>query len=175
MARRLHRAAAALLLATAAGGCGGVEDRGDSPPSRPSEVEADLHQVLTEAETFTIYALHPYPHQTEDEEWADRPRLDDYVILGEAEVDRAAALATMRAVYQGIRDSDGTVAACFNPRHGIRATLGDRTVDLVICYECLSMQAHRDGEHAQNLRTTEAPGNTLTAIWREAGLTIHGD
>jgi hypothetical protein len=27
-------------------------------------------------------------------------------------------------------------AGCFNPRHGIRASLGGKTFDLVICFEC---------------------------------------
>jgi hypothetical protein len=31
---------------------------------------------------------------------------------------------------------DGNGARCFEPRHGIRATDGKKSVDLVICFEC---------------------------------------
>ena len=59
--------------------------------------------------------------------------------LAEPEEVRASPQQTRRdqrrilaVIYEGIRDSKGMVAACFNPRHGVRATRGEDVVELVI-------------------------------------------
>lgn len=161
-----------LLLAAC---CAPASPPPDSVADRaaPGRMEAAVHAILAAADGATLYALHPYPHETEGAEWADRARLDDYVILGEAAVDAATAQQVLGHVYDGIEASDGRVAACFNPRHGIRVHGADGTVDLVICYECLSMEIHRDGEFVQNLLTSEAPEKALAPLWAAAGLTLH--
>src|SRR5262245_48603699 len=42
----------------------------------------------------------------------------------------------LESLYGGIKESDGNGAKCFDPRHGIRATVDGKTVDVVICFEC---------------------------------------
>jgi hypothetical protein len=42
----------------------------------------------------------------------------------------------INALAKGIRESDGRVMNCFNPRHGIRLITGSTTNDLLICFEC---------------------------------------
>jgi hypothetical protein len=46
------------------------------------------------------------------------------------------------SVRQGVAASDGSVALCFEPRHGIRARSSTGTVDLVICFACMRMEAY---------------------------------
>jgi hypothetical protein len=60
-----------------------------------------------------------------------------FTILGKAEIkteDDPTAL--LRTFAQGIRENDGQVAFCFNPRHGLRLIAGSSTNDFVICFEC---------------------------------------
>src|SRR5437016_14182158 len=47
-----------------------------------------------------------------------------FSILGKAEVIAADDKTTLlRSFAEGVRKSDGTVAACFNPRHGLRSVV----------------------------------------------------
>ncbi|MFG0317719.1 MAG: hypothetical protein ACF8XB_10620, partial [Planctomycetota bacterium JB042] len=76
----------------------------------------------------------------------------------------------------GIDENDGRVSACFNPRHALSATLpGDpepTTVDIVICFECLSLQAFVDGEHATNALTSGSPQETFSAVLSEHAIRV---
>lgn len=166
------RSLAFLIGCALAAACGSANGSPQDRPA-PGEMQAEVHKALAAAESATLYALHPYPHETEGEEWAEHARLDDYVVLDQAEVDAATARKVLTLVYDGIEASDGRVAACFNPRHGIRVSGPSGDYDLVICYECLSMQIHHDGEFVQNLLTAEATEKALTPIWAEAGLELH--
>jgi hypothetical protein len=69
------------------------------------------------------------------------------------------------------RADDGSIAACFEPRHGIRAETEAGSVDFVICFQCLSMKIYHNGE-ASSALTASTPGDDLTRIWATAGLTI---
>ena len=61
-----------------------------------------------------------------------------YAILGKVEItDPAARQEIVKAVLDGISESDGTVASCFWPRHGVQVLTNGKAVDYVICYECL--------------------------------------
>ena len=72
----------------------------------------------------------------------------DYPILGSVELTNASECAELiRLLYRTIHEDDGMRAACFHPRHGIRAERGDRVADWVICFECLSMDV-KDGRGA---------------------------
>ena len=65
-------------------------------------------------------------------------------------------------------DSKGLVAGCFNPRHGIRATAGGKTVELVICYECLSMKVYVDGKAKRAVLTTSSPAIVFNQALKDA-------
>lgn len=61
----------------------------------------------------------------------------DYLILGETVVgsdsSRQALAATLK---RALAAWDGGYTACFNPRHGLRATHRGNTFEFVICFEC---------------------------------------
>ncbi len=72
-------------------------------------------------------------------------------VLGQTRVDDKPTRARLIAsLYKGISESQG-VAGCFEPRHGIRAVKGSKSVDLVICLACAWMEVH--------------VGNSETAVW----------
>jgi hypothetical protein len=84
---------------------------------------------------------------------------------------RAARTKLIEALRQGIADNTGIAAACFNPRHGIRARAEGKTLDLVISFECLSMQIYLDGKKSSAL-TADTPQETFDKILKEAGVRL---
>jgi len=58
-------------------------------------------------------------------------------MLGETPIaDRATQKKIASAIEAGVQNFNGWMAACFNPRHGVRVTSGSVEYDFVICYEC---------------------------------------
>lgn len=60
---------------------------------------------------------------------------------------------------------------CFNPRHGIRAVVNSKTLELVICFECLQLQAYFDGRK-QEVPITEELEGYLNRTLRAAAVTM---
>ncbi len=60
---------------------------------------------------------------------------------------------------------------CFNPRHGIRAVVNNKTLELVICFECLQLQAYFDGKK-QEVQITEELEGYLNRTLRAAAVTM---
>ena len=90
-----------------------------------------------------------------------------YAVLGKTPLEGADRTRIVQALYDGITDSDGTVAACFEPRHGIRAKGAGHTVDVVICFKCLFARPFIDGKPIEGSPITEKAralyNQTLTA------------
>jgi hypothetical protein len=91
---------------------------------------------LKTSQQFTLYSLEP---KTEvigkiapGEETFHRNKVLGKILITDPEV----KAELVNALYRGIAESDGSASACFNPRHGIRAVKGWRTIDLEICFEC---------------------------------------
>jgi len=65
-----------------------------------------------------------------------------YPILGRVEIKPIEEKRTLfQAFIQGVKESDGMEADCFEPRHGLRVIQEGRKTDFVICYSCLSVSA----------------------------------
>ena len=148
------------------GSCSGSPNQGGE---RPDGVLA----ALADPERVELLALHPYPYQLEGGE--DGLELfHEYGVLGRAELeDGVGGNELLALIEQGIEESNGMVAACFNPRHGLRVAADGSTWELLICYECLSMQVYRDGERVEGHRTAESVEPQVSATYRAAGLEIH--
>jgi hypothetical protein len=122
---------------------------------RQLRVAAKLEDVeLTEA-TVLLYSLDPkggigYKVNTEDV-------FHGFRVLGRAPIAKVEDKGALVAAFaRGIRESDGIVAACFNPRHGIRLIYRKRTFDFVICFECLSVMTYGFNED-RGFLTTDSP------------------
>jgi predicted NAD-dependent protein-ADP-ribosyltransferase YbiA (DUF1768 family) len=87
-----------------------------------------------------------------------------YKILGSLKLGDAARPKALAAVAKSIRESKGVQAKCFEPRHGLHAVLADgSTVDLVICFVCMSLELHADNAQ-QSVTITRAGKDTLNAL-----------
>src|SRR5262249_35638882 len=93
--------------------------------------------ILNEADQLELLSLDP------DQEKDSKDKFHGWNVLGKTEIkDKKAREGVVSAVSKGVKESDGTRANCFEPRHGVRASKGKQTVDLVICFECLSVEIY---------------------------------
>ena len=145
--------------------------------SHEEVIPLDDRSLLEQSSQMEIFALHPNRHSDEGKPKGADDDFHGYRILDRARLDDAKERKRLVSlVYQGIDKSNGMVAACFDPRHGIRARNGDQVVDLVICYECLQIHLHRstDGDGAdESALTSETVEPAVTRIFEAHGLEIH--
>lgn len=98
--------------------------------------------MLEGADAFKIYALEAYASE------APAPGAEvfhGHEVLAQAEIKDAKVRSNITSIVnRGVRKG-GDQAKCFNPRHGIHATQAGRTVDLVICYECSTIEVVENG------------------------------
>jgi hypothetical protein len=107
-----------------------------------NKIPDDIQTILEKADKFELISLDP-------EHLKDKPAdgFHGWKVLGRTTVKDADVRKTLLAAFEkGVEENKGEVARCFDPRHGIRATYGDKTVELVICFECFQVKAFGDGD-----------------------------
>ena len=143
----------------------GATARGDDKPA-----SKDLKQLFEKAEAIEVYSLDPSDDRKEPPD--AKKGFHGWHILGKTTVkDPKVRKKLVAALYAGLADSDGTAAKCFDPRHGIRATVDGKTADIVICFRCLQMQ-FIVGEASMTETTTQAPEKVLDEVLTNAGVPL---
>lgn len=129
------------------------------PVAGPKEREArpmlpdGVGQVLEHSEALMLYSLDPGNVVSLDARLpADAERFHGYVVLGKTRVtSQRIRHFLISRFYQGMAENQTVRNACFEPRHALRVTRAGRTVDVVICFQCLQSQVYADG---RTLRVT---------------------
>jgi hypothetical protein len=132
------------------------------------EFPADVLAALQKADRFELYSLDPDIPDV-------KPKNDfhGWKVLGKTLVkDAAARKKLVAALQKGVAENDGVAAGCFNPRHGIRVIGKNKTVELVICFECLQVQVFVGGQARQGFLTTESPQPAFDKILTDAGVPL---
>lgn len=104
-------------------------------------------EVARDSTTFEVMTLDPGQEGAADQDFHGHRILWRTIVT-----DRAAQERIVDIVNGGV-SFFASPAKCFNPRHGVRMSHGKRTVDLVICYECGTIQIH-EGERSRRRVTT---------------------
>lgn len=134
----------------------------------------ETKKILDTGERFVLLSLSPSKQEVVPGAVTNSPTTETfhyYPVLGKIEIrDGNERGELLRALYKGISDSDGSVNKCFFPRHGISATLGDETVEFLICFECLSIQMHP--KHGKDVLTTRSPQRAFNRALEKAKLPI---
>ena len=123
---------------------------------------------LEEATAVEILVLDPMRVSGE-------PKGEEYFhyfkVLDRGSLDLGELPSLLNVLGKGVADNPGMAAGCFNPRHGVRLTLPNRTVDLVICRHSKQINEHDSTKSERvNHLTTEEPTATVNAMFRRAGL-----
>src|SRR5262249_21920882 len=84
--------------------------------------------VLEKADSYELLSLDPGTEGVKD-------GFHGWKVLGKTTVkDKKARALVLGALKKGVAER-GRPLKCFEPRHGLRATHGGTTVELVICFE----------------------------------------
>ncbi|HEY2589135.1 MAG TPA: hypothetical protein VGI81_25555 [Tepidisphaeraceae bacterium] len=124
---------------------------------------------LDGAERYELFSLEP---------WMGVPApgagwFCNHAILGRVVItDRAVQDRLNTALRAGAWESDGSVGACFNPRHGIRVTHAGVNTDYLICFECRQVQVWRDGKLSHTFLTAPTPQPPFDDVLRAAGVPL---
>jgi len=163
-----------LVLAAALGIMGCSKDNDNPPDTGSDEVAMPLEArtVFENASNFELYRLDPSPTTFNVN---DKQSFHGWKILGKTAVKGEDVKAIWAAVKKGIKDSDGKVAACFNPRHGIRIVQDKKTYDFVICFECLTANIYKDDVEIGQYLTTNSPAAVLNRVLRAAKVPMRAE
>ena len=165
---RIRLAGIVALLSLPAGA------RPDDPPAW-----IDARAVLEGATEWELFALDPDPVLKPDPKDAFRK----WKVRGTTTVKAAdARKALLAALDKGIADEAErlrkqrekgllTETGCFQPRHGIRATAGGQTVEVLICFECRPVYFYL-GERRGQAVTNESPQKAFDKVLTDAGVSI---
>ena len=64
-----------------------------------------------------------------------------------------------------------TESGCFQPRHGIRATSGGKTVEVLICFQCRPVYFYL-GEQKGQIETVDSPQDAFDKVLKDAGVSV---
>ena len=133
----------------------------------PNDLPAEVVAALKTGTKFVLFSLEPpvtsveephlKPGMSKDQEVKELQRAikelklnpseghHGYTILGSTELaDAAAQASAIAAITDAVRGFDGTLAACFEPRHSLRVIAANGTrYDLVACFECRQVYVYR--------------------------------
>jgi hypothetical protein len=128
--------------------------------------------ALRSAEQFELLSLHPEmtyspgPH-------VPLSRFYNHEILGRTTItDPATRQQLVDALRSAARQSDGSIAACFMPRHGIRVTRVGQVTDFVICFECRVVHIHRHGQPTAYVPITRSAEPLFDAALQRAEIPL---
>ena len=133
------------------------------------KMPAEAKLALQSAEKIEFYSLNPI----EPDESTEGEKFNGWLVLGETIIEAEETRNTLvDSLRKGVNASDGSVAGCFNPRHGIRVTHNDKVHDFVICFECLQVQWIIDSERQPGFLTTDSPARAFNKILKDADVPL---
>lgn len=133
-------------------------------------IPASSRAILENADVFVLIATEPGASMPQSS-GIKREMFHEFEVIGKAELkDKKLQKELLQSLYLGIGKSNGEPAACFNPRHGIRAIKGAQVVDLLICFECGPIWIFPNSPN--KLTTSGDPSATYNRIWKGAGLEV---
>lgn len=133
----------------------------------------DVQTVLENADTFTLFSIAPYI----DYEHKAKRTFQDHKILGQLDIRSTATREELiDALNKGMTAGELWGMQCFNPRHGIRAKKGDKTVELLICFECRQIYVTSSwSTNVISATTTSGPAATFNKVLKHAGIPLPKD
>lgn len=100
---------------------------------RENQTVPEFLTPLKTADKVVLYSIDPTGSR------ATTGAIAGYGVLGKTEIKDAHTRSKLALALAGALDKNAG-AKCFDPRHVLRATSGETTVDFVICFECQQMQ-----------------------------------
>lgn len=136
--------------------------------SRPVKFKQEIHKqvlaIMDNATQVELFSLEP----TE----VNSGGFHGWTILGKKVMKKERERTyIIDSVKMGIDSNDGKAAACFFPRHGVRAVYKDDVVDFVICFQCMHVHIYI-GKEKKYLLTSDLPEKAFDNILKNAGIKL---
>ncbi len=136
-------------------------------PDPPNRLPDAIRDVIAGADRFELLSLDPDGGSTREAGHFWGWRVLGSVVVGSPDRDMLVS-----ALEQGIAENGGWVAACFIPRHGIRASLGGSSVNLVVCFECAQVYIYLDDKWSGSVLVTGSPQPAFDRVLSAAGVQL---
>lgn len=118
--------------------------------------------ILEQADEFELLSLAPRLLRE-----PGKGTFHGYKVLGSTQVRDAGTRGRLvTALEKGIAANEGTIGACFNPRHGIHVKKGKEYADFVICFECLQIEIY--GTAQGRVLTMGSPQGIFNQVLKDA-------
>jgi hypothetical protein len=117
-------------------------------------------EILKKADRIELYSLEPEP-DPKMAKAATTTFFHGWPVLGKTAIKEGKARKAVQDVLD-LSVGRGRYVKCFDPRHGIRATHGDETVDMVICFRCMQIEFYYDPKKDKDT------GNTISRVMQPA-------
>lgn len=134
-----------------------------------NKLPAHASEALHNATTFELFSLDP----SEREKEADSSNFHGWPILGSTKItDIKTRDRVLAALEAGVSENDGRVAACFDPRHGIRVKYKGAQQDFVICFQCYSGLWYTNDKQNESFTLTNSPQPTFDRVLKNASVPL---
>ena len=136
-----------------------------------NNIPGEAATILDQASQFELFSIHPDPLL--DEKYKDH--FHGWKVLGQTGVNDLKIRKKLVAAFKkGVKENEGMVARCFNPRHAIRASHDGKTADFVICFECYQVWWYLDGKERDRFLITNSPQQLFDKVLTDANVPLAG-
>jgi hypothetical protein len=130
---------------------------------------AEASKALRNAPTIELFSLDP----TIQDKMDDSTTFHGWKVLGSIKLSAGNNLdSLLDAFEEGIADHDGAVAACFDPRHGMRVTYQGKQHDFVICFRCYQAEWYIDDVKKEGFLLSRSPQSTFDKLLRDTAVKL---
>jgi hypothetical protein len=128
-------------------------------------------------EQMTLYSLDGRPKQIREERSGkteeDVETFHSYLVLGKIGVNDATKRQELiSALKHGISNKPEQGARCFVPRHGLRIVETAKTIDYVICFECLRVHEYQPDQEMRRDLISDKVQPVFDKPLKEAGVPL---
>ena len=156
-----------LTIALFAFGCS-ADSKRPVLPSTGDPMPVDAADALRDGSALELLSLDPSYLDIEK-----RPNdFHNWNTLGSTLVSPADRAKLVDLLIASVPENPGAIAACFNPRHGIRVMHENQRYDFVICFECLQIYWYIGGEKQPTILTSGSPLSAFNDILRAASIPL---
>jgi len=173
MKQQIQLIAMMIFIVQLSPGCRSASMLDEWPRLREGQ-SRELEMTISSQTNITACIL--YPHREYDPTYtqllySDEARIHHWRIQKKVEISESADIkALASALGSGMRESAGDAAFCFEPRHALVLSNGER---IIICFDCSLILRFKD-ECEYYQMTTDSPEARFDEIFKKYGLDNRG-
>lgn len=134
-----------------------------------NKLPEDVLSVLEKADKIEILSIDPVFKKEKDVD-KTKEKFHGYQVIGKIEVKEEVRKKIISSFLEDMVGKN-EMAKCFEPRHAIHAVLGEKTVDLVICFRCQQFNVYvNSSTTSKTYAISKAPEPIFDKVLIDAGI-----